>query len=237
MFKHFYQTYVCHHLRDAFPTLVSYNRFIELQKNILLPICAYLRQYRCGKATGIFYIDSATIPVCHNMRIPRNKVFQGVAKRGRSSTGWFYGFKLHLVINDSGELVNVAITPGNTDDREPVERMTRGLTGKICGDKGYISKYLHNQLSKRNLKLITNVRKNMKNTCKSIYDTFLLGKWRIIESVFEQLKYHQHVEHTRHRSIWNFLVNVISGCVAYTFQDKKPSLHVTDFDRIQAMHT
>jgi len=123
MFKHFYQTYVCHHLRDAFPTRVSYNRFIKVQKNILPPICAYLRQYRCGKTTGIFYIDSATIPVCHNMRMPSNKVFLGAEKQKRSSTGWFYKCKLHLVFNDSGELVNVAITPGKTDDQQPFSMM------------------------------------------------------------------------------------------------------------------
>jgi len=235
-FKHFYTSYVCCYLRDAFPNLVSYNRFIELQKNILVPICAYLKQYRRGKATGIFYIDSAKIPVCHNMRIASNKVFHNLAQRGCSSTGWFYGFKLHLIINDAGELIDVTITPGNTDDRKPVTRMAKGLSGKLFGDKGYISKHLYNQLNDMNLELITNVRKNMKETFKSTYDTFLLGKRRIIESVFEQLKNHAQVEHTRHRSIWNFLVNIISGCVAYTFQEKKPSLNLTDYQRIEAVY-
>jgi len=112
----------------------------------------------------------------------------------------------------------LAITPGNTDDRESFERMTQGLTGTICGDKGYISKHLHNQLSKIGLKLTTNVRKNMKNTCKSVYDTFLLGKRRIIESVFEECTYHAHIMHTSN------------------IQDTEAFLHVTDFDRFQAIY-
>jgi len=90
--------------------------------------------------------------------------------------GRFYGCKLHLVINDSGELVNMAIASGNTNDCGPFERMTRGVSGTICGDKGYISKRLHNQLHERNVKLITNVRKNMRNTFKSVYDTFFARK-------------------------------------------------------------
>ena len=76
----------------------------------------------------------------------------------------------------------------------------------------------------------------MKDTFKSVSDAFLLGKRRIIESVFDQLKHHAHIEHTRHRSVWNFLVNILSGCVAYIFQEKKPFLNLSEYQRIEVVY-
>lgn len=135
-FKHFYAGYITLHLQAAFPALISYSRFIQLMPGILVPLCAYL-QSLYGKPTGISYIDSATLAVCHNIRIPRHKVFAGIAERGKTSCGWFYGFKLHLITNEQGHLLNVKLTAGNTDDREPVPRIVTGLFGKLFGDKGY----------------------------------------------------------------------------------------------------
>ena len=118
-FKHFYQGYVALHLQAAYPTLISYSRFIQLMPRILVPLCAYL-QSLYGKPTGISYIDSAKLAVCHNLRIPRHRVFAGIAERGKTSRGWFYGFKLHVLTHEQGHLLAVKLTPGNTDDREPV---------------------------------------------------------------------------------------------------------------------
>ena len=127
-FKHFYLQYVCPHLHPDFPGLPSYSRFVELIPSALIPLCGYL-QTRKGQSTGIQFIDSLPIRVCHNRRIHSHRVFDGFAQRGRSSMGWFYGFKLHLVINDQGELLGVCLTSGNVDDRQPVARLVRPLWG------------------------------------------------------------------------------------------------------------
>jgi len=194
---------------------------------MLAPLCAYLNQYRLGKVTGIAFIDSAKIVVCHNLRIPRHRVFNGLAKRTRGSTGWYYGFKLHLIVNEQGELLNVKMTPANTDDRAPVNEMTQHLWGKLFGDKGYINQKLQKELYERGLELITRLRKNMKSQLLNFKDKFLLRKRVIIESIIDQLKNNAQIEHTRHRSPWNFMVNMISGLIAYTFQNKKPSLNIS----------
>lgn len=143
-FKTYYTDYVLVHLQDAFPQLVSYTRFVELMGRALVPLMAYF--YYCkGRCTGISFVDSTPLAVCHNRRIPRHKVFAELAARGKTSMGWFYGFKLHLVVNDRGELLAVTLTPGNTDDRQPVPHMARELFGKLFGDKGYISAPLAKQ--------------------------------------------------------------------------------------------
>ena len=118
-FKSYYTQFVCRLLRRFFPRLLSYNRFIELMPRLILPLCAYLNQ-RKGRCTGIAFIDATALAVCHNRRINQHKVFDGVAARGKCSVGWFYGFKLHLVVNDCGELLAMRLTPGNVDDRVPV---------------------------------------------------------------------------------------------------------------------
>ena len=138
--------------------------------------------------------------------------------------GWFYGFKLHLIVNDRGELLTFYLTPGNVDDRKPVPHMTRPLWGKLFGDKGYISKALFNELFKRGLQLITGIRKNMQNRLMPMMDKILLRKRAIIETINDQLKNISQIDHTRHRSVNNFLVNLVAGLIAYTHQPKKPSI-------------
>ncbi len=224
-FKHYYKQYVCKHLRWAFPKLVSYNRFVELMPSVLIPLCSFLNS-RKGKVTGISFVDSMTIAVCRNQRIPSHKVFQALAKRGRSSVGWFYGFKLHLIINEMGELLAFKLTPGNTDDRKPLVRLAKKLFGKLFGDKGYISQELFEKLLLQGVSLITKLRKNMKNKLMSVIDKILLRKRSLIECVHDQLKNISQIEHSRHRSVHNFMVNLVSALISYTYQPKKPSLKI-----------
>ncbi len=159
-FKHYYQKHVCEHLFAEFPRLVSYGRFVELMPSVLL-LCAYLES-RFGSCTGIAFVDSTPVAVCHNRRISRHKVFDGLVARGKSSMGWFYGFKLHLIVNEQGELLGVHLTPGNVDDRKPVLDMSMSLFGKLFGDKGYLSQPLLETLYERGLELVTTLHKNMR---------------------------------------------------------------------------
>ena len=235
-FKDYYTKEVSNHLRWAFPDLVSYNRFVELMSQTLLPLCCYLHT-RKGICSGISFIDSTSIAVCHNRRINSNKVFSDTAQRGKNSVDWFYGFKLHLIVNDQGELLAFRLTPGNIDDREPVPEMVKGLFGKLFGDKGYISQKLFDLLYSQGTQLITRLKSNMKNKLMPLFDKLILRKRSIIETINDQLKNISQIEHTRHRSGVNFLVNVISGLIAYTHKEKKPSLNirVNDFGGLPAV--
>jgi len=224
-FKAYYCEHVQIHLGREFPGLVSYPRFIEFIPSVLIPLCAYLRSRCFGECTGISFIDSTPLVVCHNLRIKQHKVFAGLAQRGKSSTGWFFGFKLHLVINDRGELLNIALTPGNVDDRKPVPKLVKKLFGKLFGDKGYLSQPLFELLVETfNIQLITKLRSNMKNKLLPLADRLLLRKRSIVETIIDQLKNISQIEHSRHRSPVNFLVNVLCGLIAYCHQPKKPSL-------------
>lgn len=224
-FKAYYNEHVLKNLRGEFPGLVSYQRFVDYIPSALMPLCVYLRTCCLGECTGISFIDSTPLKVCHNLRIQRHRVFEGLATRGKSSTGWFYGFKLHLVCNERGELLNLALTPGNIDDRKPVSKLSRHLFGKLFGDRGYISQALFEHLwQTSNLQLITRIRSNMKNSLMPMLDKILLRKRAIIESIIDQLKNISQIEHSRHRSPINFMVNLLCGLIAYCHQPKKPSL-------------
>jgi len=234
-FKTYYTQHVCVHLRSEFPNLVSYQRMVELQSMTALPLTAFLHT-RLGHCTGISFIDSTPIKVCHNLRIKSNKVFRNLARRGKTSTGWFYGFKVHLVISDCGELLAVMITPGNVDDRKPAPRLARQLWGKLFGDRGYISKELFGQLWEMGVQLVTKIKKNMKNKLLPMFDKILLRKRALSETVNDQLKNIYQIEHTRHRSVVNFVVNLLAALIAYTYQEKKPSLnlHLDDLAALQS---
>jgi hypothetical protein len=232
-FKTFYLHHVCRQLRSAFPHLVSYARVVELAGEALLPLAAFLAT-RFGQCTGISFIDSTPIKVCHNLRIRSHKVFKGVAQRGVSSTGWFYGFKVHRVINDQGALLAVRFTPGNVDDRKPVPKLARRLWGKLCGDRGYISHDLFARLWGQGVQLVTRLKKKMKNALLPLLDKILLRKRSLIETVNDQLKNICQIEHTRHRSLINCVVNLLAALSAYTYQEKKPALHFSE-DELQTL--
>ena len=223
--KRFYTKVVCQYWRKDFPNLLSYQRFVEVQRESLILLGA-LMQTRLGKCSGVSFVDSSKIAVCHNLRIKQNKVFDGVAKRGKTSTGWFYGFKIHLIVSDTGEILAWQITLGNVDDRQPAPKMAQSLWGKLFGDKGYISQTLSELLGAENVQLITKVKKNMQNKFVNFFDKLLLRKRAIIESINNQLKNISQIEHTRHRSVWNFYTNVVAGLIAYTYQAKKPNLQL-----------
>ncbi|MBK8751162.1 MAG: IS982 family transposase [Candidatus Competibacteraceae bacterium] len=224
-FKAFYLGHLCRYYRSEFPNLLSDSRCVALIPSALMPMCLYLHTRR-GEDTGIAFIDATSLVVCHNRRIHSPKVFTPVARRGKTSMGGFYGFKLHLVVNDRGELLAFQITPGHVDDRRPVDELTQGLTGKLVGDRGYISQQLFKVLWDRGLQRITKIRKNRHNKLMPLADKLLLRKRAIIETINDQLKNVQQVEQTRHRSLVNAMVNVLAALVAYTHQPRKPSLNL-----------
>jgi hypothetical protein len=226
-FKAYYSDYVLERLHREFPGLVSYTRFVEYIPSVLIPLCVYLRQACFGTCTGISFMDATSLAVCKNPRIHSHKVFAGLAERGKTSTGWFFGFKLHMIFNDCGELLSLMLTPGNVDDRRPVPKMVRKLFGKLFADKGYISRKLREELQHTfNVQLITGIRSNMKNVPIPLMDKLLLRKRAIVETIIDQLKNISQIEHSRHRSPINFLVNLLCGLIAYCHQPKKPSLNL-----------
>ena len=199
-FKDYYLKEVCLHLRWAFPNLVSYNRFVALKSEVMFASSVYLYT-RLGNCDGISFIDSTRLRVCENRRIPTHRVLVSEeAGRGMTSLGWFYGFKLHLVINTHGELLWVYLTSGNTDDRRPVLELARPVFGKLYADKGYISKELRETLKTEGVDLIYKVRKNMKSEALSDFDALMLKKRILIETVIGQLKSQTQLEHTRRTS-------------------------------------
>lgn len=232
-FKAYYTEYVQVHLKSEFPRLVSYQRFVGLIPQMLVPMLAY-QSSQYGACTGISFIDSTSLEVCHPKRISQHRVFAGQATRGKTSMGWFFGFKLHLAVNDQGELLACCLTPGNVDDRCTVPFLVKRLRGKLIGDRGYISASLTQLLFEQGLHLITRLRKNMSNRLIHLCDKLLVRKRAIIETIIDQLKNISQIEHSRHRSPTNFVVHLLAGLLAYCHQPKKPSLHLDQVPRLSA---
>ena len=225
-FKWYYKNHVMKYQKQDFPSLVSYNRFVEIMEYALVPLIVYIVRARFVKCSGISFIDSTPIKVCDNHRIHGHRVFSNYAKMGKSSMGWFYGFKLHLMINDEGEVLSFCLTSGNVDDRneEVMNSLTKEIFGKLFADRGYISQKLFEKLLKKDITLVTRAKKNMKNKLMDFYDRMMLRKRTVIESVNDFLKNICNIEHSRHRSVTNFLVNLVSALAAYSFLPKKPSV-------------
>jgi hypothetical protein len=222
-FKDFYQYILAYHHND-FPKLVSYDRFIYLIPRAIIPLLVYLYTEGIDQPTGISFINSTSLKVCHNKRINRHRVFDGIAQIGKTTMGWFFGFKLHLIINDRGGLLGCRLTAGKVDDRSIVAKMAEGLFGKLFGDKGYISQSLFEELLVKGIKMVTNMRANMKCRLMQLEEKILLRKRSLIETVNDTLKNVCQIEHSRHRSPINFLAHLASGLIAYTGLPKKPSL-------------
>ncbi len=227
-FKHYYLHFVAANCGDLFPGLLSYNRFVELQRRVAVPLMLFLKTRCMGRSRGINFIDSTHIKACHIKREKRNRVFRGFAEKGHGTMGWFFGFKLHLIINDKGELLSYYLTKGNVDDRNTraIAAMTKNIFGYLIGDKGYISKALSELLFNDGIQLLTKVRRNMKGQSMTANEKILLRKRALIECVNDELKNICKLEHTRHRSVDGFLLNLAASLGAYCFFPKKPSLNI-----------
>ena len=222
-FKHYYLYGIGVEHRDKFGKISCYQRFVSLKKSLFVPLTILLNTLK-GQETGIYFADSTSLKVCHNKRISRHKVFDGLATRGKSTMGWFYGLKLHLILNHQGDIMAVKITPGNTDDRKALKNMIKSLKGKCYADKGYLGKKIFQTLWEKGLHLITGIRKNMKQHLMPYIDKVLLRNRFIIETTFGVLKTSMALEHTRHRSATNAFVHILSTLTAYLFKNDKPKI-------------
>lgn len=210
--------------RHLFPELVHYDRYIKLIK-LAFPAVVCLLKSLLGEVTEYLFIDSTPMAVCHNIREKRHKVFKGLAAKGRTSMGWFFGFKLHLIFNTKGEIIRLQVTRGNVDDRTPVTSLTQGLTGKLIGDKGYISKELFSNLFTQGITLITRIKKNMQNRLMQVTDKLMLMRRSFIETIFSSIKSLNTLIHHRHRCPVNAFAHLFAGFINYQFRSDKPSLH------------
>lgn len=221
-FKTFYCSFLSIYWKSAFPGLPCYERFVELMKRAIFPMTLFT-QLKGGKRTGIDYLDSSCLPVCHLKRSRKHKTFDQIAQYGRTSVGWFFGLKLHLVTNDRGELMAFKITKGNRADSKEAQSLLEQLQGLAFGDKGYIGQKLFDELLTKGLKLITRKRKNMKAQLLSAYEKQLLNQRNLIETVIGHLKHHYQVWHTRHRSVLNAMTHLVSALAAYAIEPLKLS--------------
>lgn len=221
-FKTFYTNFLSRYWQSYFPRLPCYERFVELMKRVIFPMTLFT-QIKGGKRTGIYYIDSSCLPVCHLKRSKRHKTFDHLAQYGRTSVGWFFGLKLHIVTNHHGELIAVKITQGHRHDSKVATDLLSSLKGLAFGDKGYISQKLFDILFAKGLKLITRQRKNMQKKILDTFETQLLNQRNIIETVINHLKHHYQVWHTRHRSVLNAMTHLVSALAAYAIEPLKIS--------------
>jgi hypothetical protein len=231
-FKAYYHEHVSVYLKGEFPHLISYGRFVQRMPRLLGWLCLYLFS-RFGLCTGLSFVDATFIAVCHNRRIAQHKVFKGMAARGKGSTGWSFGFKLHLLVSDTGELLAVYLTAANRHELKALPKLVKRVFGKLFGDLAYLSQPMFEQLMAHGIQLVTQLKSNMKNKLMLLSDKLLLRKRSIIETINDQLKNISQIEHSRHRSPINFLVNLVSGLIAYTHQPKKPSLHLSQFPALE----
>lgn len=223
-FKHYYLSFIKIIQKKEFPTAVSYNRFVELEGRVFFQMMFFLNLQTFGRCTGITFVDSTMIPICHNLRRYANKVFKGIATDGKGTMGWCHGFKLHLACNDRGEIIAFVLTGANVSDKDPevFKVLAKRLYGKLFADKGYISQRLFDILFEDGIQLVTGLRVNMKNKLMPFYDRMMLRKRYIIETINDMLKNTAQIVHSRHRSVGNFIMNIISALGAYCFFDNKP---------------
>lgn len=223
-FKYFYEFLQQIHKKE-FPKLLSYSRFIEIERHFLVPLISFLHFHFAG-CSGTSYVDSTPLKICHNKRIYMNKVFKKLARRGKSTMGWFFGFKLHIVTNEKGELLSAKITKGNVDDRKVIPTLCKNIKGRLFGDKGYISQKLFEEMLENGLRIVTALRTKMKPKLMVFGESELLKKRSMIESVFHILKDILLLNHTRHRSPINFMVNLIGALCAYCLYPGKPAIKI-----------
>ena len=230
-FKHYYLGCVCIHWRHLFPRTFSYSRFVEVMPRCFVAMTMFLNLACFGKCSGISFVDSTCIPVIHNKRQNGMKVFRDLATKGKSTMGWYIGFKLHLLCNEKGEIISFVLTRANVDDRNEavMASLTDKVFGKLYADKGYISQSLFGRLWDDGIHIVTGLRSNMKQRLMPLYDKIMLRKRSIIESLNDMLKNVAQLVHSRHRSMHNFLMNLLGAMGAYCFFAVKPEINF-DFD-------
>lgn len=223
-FKHYYLFFIKGTFKTYFTNTVSYNRFVELESRVFFPLMFFLNLRAFGICTGITFVDSTMIPVCHNLRRYANKVFKGVATNGKGTMGWYHGFKLHLACNDRGEIIAFVLTGANVSNKDTkvFKVLAKRLYSKLFADKGYISQKLFDFLFEDGIQLVTGLRVNMKNKLMPFYDRMMLRKRYIIETINDLLKNTAQIVHSRHRSVTNFIMNLVSALGAYCFFENKP---------------
>jgi hypothetical protein len=231
-FKHFYLRHVKLFLLSLFPKLVGYSRFVQMISEVFFPMYCFVKKHQ-GISEGIYFLDSTILTSCHVKRASSHKVFKEVAKWGKTSVGWFFGFKLHLVINHHAEIVAFRLTSGNVNDRVPVPSLLKGKQGRAYADKGYIGKRLFQILMDNGILLFTKLQKKMKNKLMPVWDKIMLRKRALIESTINLLKTNCQIEHHRHRSKWNFLSHLLSGLGAYCLRPDKPRLFFSEQELAQ----
>lgn len=236
-FKAYYTRHVLTDLRRDFPDLVSYDRFVALIPRTLIALMLYLA-YRCSRSvrTGLYYIDSTSLAACHPKRAHQHRTLKGFAAWGRSSTGWFFGLKAHLVINHLGQLVHVCITNGSTHDAHAkvLFSLTKDLVGWVFGDKGYLLNVDKQAFVEREGQLIWAAKPRRPK--QALNWPVTAKKWAkkrsLIETVIGQNKAVCDLEHSRHRSVTNAFVNIYASLIAYSFYERKPVAGINLGDRL-----
>lgn len=231
-FEYYYKNKVLKELREYFPNVPTYETFLQYIPKAKGALYLWLL-YTCGRSdrTGLYYIDSKRLQVCHLKRQHSNKVFKDIARKGKSSMGWFFGFKLHLVVNQIGQVVAFDLTTGNVADNNQnlLKKLLANLQGYCIGDKGYHTK-LFAFFYENGLHLLTKPKKNMKHRITTEYHNKLIDKRGLIESVFDILTSVCDLEHTRHRNPDNAFAHMIAAVIAYQYLNKKPALFFPSID-------
>jgi hypothetical protein len=214
---------------NCFPKAPTYRRFVALVCRCV-PLLLLWLLYKTSQSvrTGPYFIDTKKLEVCHLKRAWSHRVFKGIARKGKTSTGWFYGLKLHLVINHLGQIVSFLITPGNVADNNKgvLHRLLNGLAGRCTGDKGYWTT-LFERFLQQGLVLLVRPKTNMKQRLPALpADVRFMKQRPLIESVNDILGTVLNVEHTRRRSPLNALAYMLSALVAYQYIQHKPHVFI-----------
>lgn len=224
-FKSYYQLLLCTRFKGLFPALPCYARFIALKKHYFMELFAFLCSRMAPPSPQANFVDSKKLESCHIKRAGQHRTMKGLASKGKTSTGWFFGLKLHLVINQYGQLCKFTITSGKVSDnnKRVLGTLFKDMKGVFFGDKGYLTK-LRTALSEKGVELITKTRKNMKKIPLSPQKAHFLKQRGLIETVFGLMTFQADIDHTRHRSQMGMFINLFSGMIAYTYFDSLPKI-------------
>lgn len=225
--KHFYTQCVCKHLTHLSLTQCHTTDSWSYRRKWYFFLRPLSRSFCLEPVQVLLMLTQLPLRVSKHQRILIHKTFKGLAERGKCSMGWLFRFKLHLIINDRGEIFNFMFALGYVDDREPLysESFIEKVKVKLCGDNGYIGKQLLESLFMNGIQLVTKIKNNMMNSLMTVVNRIMLRKRTVIESVNYELKKIAHIEHSRHRSFTNFITNAfLSAIAADCFFPMKPSI-------------